>query len=280
MLNQTFEIADLASVAALIVLEGLLSADNALVLAVMVKHLKKDEQKRALLYGLGGAFAFRLVAILGAGYVLKLWQLQAVGAAYLLFVPVKHFWLAYKHRDSDDKQVNAKSLSFWRTVIAVEITDIAFAVDSVLAGVTFVGNKQEKIWVVYFGAIIGIVLLRFAAGFFVRLLDRFPVLDHVAYAIVAWVGVKLSMIAAHTFDKNNPGAMSVHIPEMSKGLFWGVLLAIAGIGAFIAYKNERKGELANDLDDMVEDAQDLVLDEPESAPASIGQSPRRVRVED
>ncbi len=280
MLNQTFELADLASVAALIVLEGLLSADNALVLAVMVKHLKKDEQKRALLYGLGGAFAFRLVAILGAGYVLKLWQLQAVGAAYLLFVPLKHFWLAYKHRDSDDKQVNTKSLSFWRTVIAVEITDIAFAVDSVLAGVTFVGNKQEKIWVVYFGAIIGIVLLRFAAGFFVRLLDRFPVLDHVAYAIVAWVGVKLTMIAAHTFDKNNPGAMSVHIPEMSKGLFWGVLLAIASIGAFIAYKNERKGELASDLDDMVEDAQDLVLDEPESATASAAQSPRRIRVED
>ncbi len=280
MLNQTFELADLASVAALIILEGLLSADNALVLAVMVKHLKKDEQRRALLYGLGGAFAFRLVAILGAGYVLKLWQLQAVGAAYLLFVPLKHFYLAFKHRDSDEKHVNTKGLSFWRTVVAVEITDIAFAVDSVLAGVTFVGNKQEKIWVVYFGAIIGIVLLRFAAGFFVRLLDRFPVLDHVAYAIVAWVGVKLTMIAAHTFDKNNPGAMSIHIPEMSKGLFWGVLLAIAGIGAFIAYKNERKGELAPDLDDMVEDAQDLVLDDVDEEAPAVTQGSRRIRVED
>jgi len=280
MLNQTFELADLASVAALIVLEGLLSADNALVLAVMVKHLKKDEQKRALLYGLGGAFAFRLVAILGAGYVLKLWQLQAVGAAYLLFVPLKHFYLAYKHRDSDEKQVNTKGLSFWRTVIAVEITDIAFAVDSVLAGVTFVGNKQEKIWVVYFGAIIGIVLLRFAAGFFVRLLDRFPVLDHVAYAIVAWVGVKLTMIAAHTFDKNNPGVMSVHIPEMSKGLFWGVLLAIAGIGAFIAYKNERKGVLPEDIDEIVEDVQDLVIDEVDVEEIEAPKVARRIRVED
>ena len=280
MLNQTFELADLASVAALIILEGLLSADNALVLAVMLKQLKKDEQKRALLYGLGGAFAFRLIAILGAGYVLKLWQLQAVGAAYLLFVPIKHFYLAYKHRDSDEKQVNTKGLSFWRTVIAVEITDIAFAVDSVLAGVTFVGNKQEKIWVVYFGAIIGVVLLRFAAGFFVRLLDRFPILDHVAYAIVAWVGVKLTMIAAHTFDKNNPGVMSVHIPEMSKGLFWGVLVAIAGIGAFIAYKNERKGALPEDIDEIVEGVQDLVIDDVNMDEVEAPKAARRIRVKD
>jgi YkoY family integral membrane protein len=280
MFNQTFELADLASVAALIILEGLLSADNALVLAVMVKHLKKDEQKRALLYGLGGAFAFRLFAILGAGYVLKLWQLQAVGAAYLLFVPIKHFYLAYKHRDSEAKQVSTKGLSFWRTVIAVEITDIAFAVDSVLAGVTFVGNKQEKIWVVYFGAIIGIVLLRFAAGFFVRLLDRFPVLDHVAYAIVAWVGVKLTMIAAHTFDINNPGMMSLHVPEMSKGIFWGVLLAIAGIGAFIAYKNERKGVLPEDIDEIVEDVQDLVIDDVDLGENEEPKTVRRIRVED
>ena len=167
--GQVVEVRDLATIIALAVLEGLLSADNALVLAMMVKHLPKDRQKKALLYGLGGAFVFRLIAILFATIVLKQWWLQALGAGYLLFVAVKHFLGAASKKD-----VKPVQRSFWGTVLVVEITDIAFAVDSVLAGITFVGNEQSKIWVVFFGAIAGIVLLRFAASAFIKLLDRFP----------------------------------------------------------------------------------------------------------
>src|SRR4051794_36194650 len=90
-LGQSFQTGDIASVVALVLLEGLLSADNALVLAIMVRHLPKQQQQRALLYGLVGAFVFRLVAILLASFVLKLWWLQAIGAAYLLYLPFKHF---------------------------------------------------------------------------------------------------------------------------------------------------------------------------------------------
>ncbi|HZH98751.1 MAG TPA: hypothetical protein VEX38_07245, partial [Fimbriimonadaceae bacterium] len=91
MFDQTFQIGDLSAVLFLVLLEGLLSADNALVLAILVRHLPRDEQKKALLYGLAGAFVFRLIAILFAAVVLKQWWLQAIGAAYLLFLPIKHF---------------------------------------------------------------------------------------------------------------------------------------------------------------------------------------------
>jgi YkoY family integral membrane protein len=253
--NQAFEAKDVASIAALALLEGLLSADNALVLAMMVKHLPKERQKKALLYGLGGAFVFRFIAILFATVVLKLWWLQALGAAYLVFVTAKHFVGA-----SQPAKTKVVETSFWATVILVEITDIAFAVDSVLAGITFINNDQRKIWVVFAGAIIGIVLLRFAASAFIKLLDRFPNLDHVAYGLVGWVGVKLALISGNSWSKLHDS--NLKIPELHPWLFWTVLLLVAGGGGFLATRREdpdppsRTDEL-----DLIETAQEFEFDE-------------------
>lgn len=252
--HQIVETKDLASVAALVVLEGLLSGDNALVLAIMVRHLPREQQKKALLYGLGGAFFFRLVAILFATVILKQWWLQAIGAAYLILISVKHFV-----GSRSEKEVKPVGKGFWPTVIAVELTDIAFAIDSVLAGITFIHNDSRKIWVVLFGAIVGIVLLRFAAGAFVRILDRYPVLDHVAYALVAWVGVKLAFLAASSSPQATP-----HMPQ---AVFWGVLLTIAVGGTLLAMRySEEPSQEDSDSANLVEDAQDLEFDEDQPKP--------------
>jgi YkoY family integral membrane protein len=234
MFGQTFQASDLAAILALVALESLLSGDNALVLAIMVRHLPKEEQKRALFYGLAGAFVFRLIAIVFAAFVLRQWWLQGLGAIYLLAVPIKHF--VKSARQKGRPPTKPKGASFWMTVLAVEVTDIAFAVDSVLAGVTFVDNRTEKIWVVYLGAVIGIVLLRVAAGQFIRLLEKYPLLDHVAYLLVAWVGVKLLFLTGHSFQAMYPKAVAFHIPEMPPILFWACLLAIGGIGSALALR--------------------------------------------
>jgi YkoY family integral membrane protein len=253
--GQVLEARDAASVGALVVLEALLSGDNALVLAIMVKHLPKEQQKKALLYGLGGAFLFRLIAILFATIILKQWWLQAVGAAYLIFIAIKHLVGSV-----GEKEVKPLNRAFWPTVIAVEFTDIAFAVDSVLAGITFINNRSEKIWIVFFGAIVGIVLLRFAAGLFVRLLDRFPILDHVAYGLVAWVGVKLAFLSGNSWSKQSMAG--THVPEMPTWIFWTVLLGIAGIGSWWAIRNEdRNSPEHNEIADIIEDCQDLEIEE-------------------
>lgn len=253
--NQLIEPKDIATIVALAVLEGLLSADNALVLALMVKHLSKEKQKKALLYGLGGAFVFRLVAILFATIVLKQWWLQAIGALYLVGVSIKHFAVHAQNKD-----VKTVERGFWATVLVVELTDIAFAVDSVLAGITFVGNNQSKIWVVFFGAIVGIVLLRFAATFFIKLLDRFPMLDHVAYLLVGWVGIKLSFISAHSWSAVS--ASATKIPEMPPALFWTVLLSIAvGGGYWATRKEDSNPPSLDDEVDLIEDAQEFEFTE-------------------
>lgn len=236
--GQLFEFADIGKVALLVVLEALLSADNALILAIIVRHLPKEEQKKALFYGLAGAFALRFAAILLASHILQFWWLQAIGAAYLIYLPVKHF---IKHARAESSVQGKEGAGFWMTVIYADLADLAFAIDSVLVAVAVV-NTQSKIWVVYAGAFIGIVLLRFAAGWCLRLLEKYPVLDHVAYALVGWAGVKLFLASGHTFvawhDKAFPKTpFAYQVPEMHPAIFWGGMVAIVVGGVLIAVRN-------------------------------------------
>src|SRR2546425_9010142 len=88
-----FQASDLLTIALLVALEGLLSADNAMVLAVLVLGLPKQEQRPALRYGIIGAFAFRTIATLLAVYLIKLGWVKLAGAAYLLYLSFQHFFM-------------------------------------------------------------------------------------------------------------------------------------------------------------------------------------------
>lgn len=248
---QIFEYSDIAVIAMLILLEGLLSADNALVLAIMVRHLPADQRGRALTFGLGGAFVFRAIAIGLAMFIMKLWWLQAIGAGYLIWMMVKHFWFNKDHHEEVEAGHMADKAGFWKTVLMVEIADIAFAVDSVLAGVALAKAStkvafESKLWVVYAGAVIGIVLLRFAAKAFLKLLDMYPSLEHLAYALVGWAGVKLLVMAGHHFTADiKPGFL---IPEMEPAVFWSVLVLILIVGTWYAVRH------ANPKPDGIPDA--------------------------
>jgi YkoY family integral membrane protein len=212
--GQTFEPHDLIVIGVLVVLEGVLSIDNALVLGLLARRLPKGLQPRALLYGLAGAFVFRIVAIFAAGVLLR-WQWpKLLGGIYLLYVAVKHFFThetPIEKRFADpDETAMARSLPpedltthtrrFWMTVASIELTDLAFAVDSIVAAIGVVSGPAHtegpprinpKLWLVVIGGMLGVVLMRFAAVGFVRLLERFPRLETSAYLLVLVIGAKL-----------------------------------------------------------------------------------------
>ncbi len=209
MYGQTFAWGDIPIIGLLFILEGLLSADNALVLAIMVRHLDGAKQKKALNLGLGMSFAFRVLAILLATLVIRLWWLQLIGALYLLYLPIKHF----VHQGPEGRERPKSKASFGATVLALGITDVAFAVDSVLAAVATV-PQHDKLWIVIVGALLGVVTLRYASKAFLSLLSKYPALDHVAYLLVGWAGVKLLFLSGHTFEKAMPGVIPFPIPEL------------------------------------------------------------------
>lgn len=231
----------------LIGLEGLLSADNALVLAVIAKHLPVDQKKSAINYGIIMAFAFRFAALFVISFIANVWQIQAIGAAYLLYLGLKHviqakFGKENKNIHKDDaKEVKGKG--FGATVGKIALADLAFAVDSILAAVAlalglpdsplgeFGGMDGGQFIVVLLGGIAGLILIKFAATWFVQLLEKRPALETTAYAIVAWVGVKLAVI---TLAHEDIGVIDHDFPHGTTWtlIFYGVLVAIALIGWF------------------------------------------------
>jgi YkoY family integral membrane protein len=187
---------DFLTIALLVLLEGLLSADNAMVLAVLVLGLPEDQQRPALRYGILGAFLFRTVATLLAVQMIRLGFVKLIGGAYLLWLPYQHFFL---HGDSADRRSPKGARGwlglspFWATVIKVELTDIVFAVDSILVGVAM----SSKTWVVLSGGILGIVAMRLVIGQLLTLVRRYPPIVDGAFVIIAWVGVKLVLEWLH-----------------------------------------------------------------------------------
>ncbi|MFY4776070.1 TerC family protein [Metabacillus sp. RGM 3146] len=187
----------------LIVLEGLLSADNALVLAVMVKPLPPEKRKKALFYGLIGAYLFRFVAIGIGVYLIQLSWVKILGAAYLAWLSIKYFIDKRNDNGEDDPEEAAKMTKkgllvkmlgqFWATVVTVELMDIAFSVDSVLAAF----GVSEEVWVLLIGGMLGVLMMRGVAGVFLMLIEKVPELETTAYLLIAIIAIKMALTVVH-----------------------------------------------------------------------------------
>ena len=223
---------DFVTVALLVALEGLLSADNAMVLAVLVLGLPKAQQRKALRYGIFGAFAFRSVAILLAKFLIELGWVKLFGAVYLLYLVYRHFGGGVGSETRRTPPVAASWLGltpFWSTVVKVELTDIVFAIDSILVAVAM----SPKLWVILSGGILGIVMMRLVIGQLLALVQRYPPLVDGAFVIIAWVGIKLMVEYLHT-----EGYVAFAIP---KWLSLGLIVVIFAIALAYSLKIEKRG---------------------------------------
>ncbi|KOP83135.1 hypothetical protein ACFFHH_07715 [Cytobacillus solani] len=217
----------------LVIMEGLLSADNALVLAVMVKHLPEKQRKKALFYGLLGAYIFRFIAIGIGVFLIELWWVKVLGAGYLAWLAIKYFIDKKKEADSEDEEeaqgINKGGIlirlfgTFWGTVAAVEIMDIAFSVDSVLAAF---GISQE-VWVLLLGGMLGVLMMRGVAGVFLKLIDAVPELETSAYILILIISAKMLL-----------GVFGIHIEH----IYFFILLLVVFAATFIIHFMNKKKE--------------------------------------
>ena len=238
MFSQTFEIHDIFVILVLVVLEGVLSIDNALVLGLLARRLPENQRGKALGYGLIGALVFRVVAILLAGWMLRSHIVKLIGGAYLIYLAIKHL-LFTKKKDADRPQardIESGSAKFWPTVAAIELTDVAFAIDSILAAVALVadntpptqGKFHPKLWVIITGGMIGVALVRVAASMFIKLLDKFPRFETAAYLLVLVIGAKLTAdwgfdLLGHPLDFASPSSAMFWV-------FWGLMAGCFCVG--------------------------------------------------
>jgi YkoY family integral membrane protein len=198
--------ASLAIIGNLIIIESLLSVDNAAVLATMVMDLPEKEREKALKYGIWGAYVFRGLAMLFASVLIKIWWLKPVGGIYLLYL-VYSYWKGKQTVKKDDDVIDKKSNwlyrvtvgslgNFWATVCLVELMDMAFSIDNVFAAVAFTPN----IILVCAGVFIGILAMRFIANYFVKMMAKYTFLETAAFIVIAVLGIKLTLSLVEHFQ--------------------------------------------------------------------------------
>lgn len=254
----------------LVILEGLLSADNALVLAVMVNHLPEKQKKRALFYGLLGAYVFRFLAIGLGVFLVKMTAIKVMGALYLLKIAADHFfgdnekaqklinvllylgmgaclvyipitaiqviggllilfllYRTFRSSNSEEGEVENKGKGFWQTVLAVEMMDIAFSIDSVLAAF----GVSNEVWVLFLGGILGVLMMRGVAQIFLKLIERIPEFETTAFVLIALISLKMFL-----------GAAGIHIESY---LFFSVLV-LTFLGTFIVHRMRKPKQREQD----------------------------------
>jgi YkoY family integral membrane protein len=227
----TIQASDFLTILLLVLLEGLLSADNAMVLAVLALGLPKHQRKKALRYGIFGAFAFRSLALVFGLYMIRLSLVKLAGGLYLLYLPFRHFFGESEMHDRGEVPPARSWLglsAFWATVVRVELSDIVFAVDSIVVAV----GMSPKLWVVLTGGVLGIIAIRLVVGQLLSMVERYPVLVDGAFVIIAWVGFRLVVQYLH-----QTGIIGWEIPE-AIGFSLIVVIFAAALGW--AWRDERR----------------------------------------
>ena len=172
----------------IMILEIVLSIDNAAVLAAMVKELPKEQQKKALTYGIAGAYVFRGLALLFASVLIKLVWLKVAGGLYLMYLAYNALSTNVEQGGESKMTIKIPFLSaLWSTIVAIEMMDLVFSIDNVFAAVAFTPN----LWLICGGVFVGILAMRFATTKFVKVLEKNPILERVAYWVIGALGLKL-----------------------------------------------------------------------------------------
>ncbi|UQS84201.1 DUF475 domain-containing protein [Bombilactobacillus thymidiniphilus] len=193
---------DWVLILSLIVMECLLSVDNSIVLAAQAHTLEtKKEQEEALFYGIWGAFIFRFLIIGVATFLIKLWWIKVLGAIYLVYMAVSFFYKKSHSSKKKNKMFKIKGLKpLLQVIISVEFTDIMFSLDSVLTLVAISNNPV----IILIGSIVGIIAMRGVAEVIIKLMNKIPELEPMAYILILVIAVKLFLsIPAIDIEINN-----------------------------------------------------------------------------
>lgn len=193
----------------LIFLEAILSIDNAAILGAMVSGLPDKvripwpsalakvghifdrllghQRQAALRVGLLGAYFGRGLMLLAASFIIRNPWLKLIGALYLIRLALDDLSASGYEGGEEDPMRQVKRTGFWLTVLNVEMMDLAFSLDNVVAAVSL----SDNLWVVMLGVGIGIVVMRFAAGIFSYIVEKEPILKSAAYVLVLNIGIEL-----------------------------------------------------------------------------------------
>ncbi len=174
----------LSALAAIVVIDLVLAGDNAIVIALAARSLPAHLQKRAILWGTGGAIVVRSLMTMAVVWLLKIPGLLLAGGVLLL-------WIAYgllAPPASDDHSHGPVATTFWGAMKTIVIADAVMGLDNVLA---VAGAAHGSYLLVVLGLLISVPIVIWGSTIVLRWVERYPVIVYVGAAVLAWTAAKM-----------------------------------------------------------------------------------------
>ena len=188
-IDQWAEIAPLLPL--IVVLEIVLSADNAVALASITRGLNSSEdQKTALNLGILLALVLRVLLLLTANYIIKYSYIKILASLYLYSI-IYNNYRSKSITNLNNESKDNNGLSMLRVIALLSFTDLAFSIDSVTAAVAI----SDQILLILTGTLVGVIALRFTSGLFIDWLQEYLYLEDAGYIAVGLVASKLLLIS-------------------------------------------------------------------------------------
>lgn len=179
----------------IVFIEGILSIDNAAVLATMITNMNKHDRKKAFKYGIIGAYIFRGLSLIFTTFLLKIKWLKLIGGLYLLFIGIKFFLIK---KINIKKKISYKLFdNLWIKILYIELIDLSFSIDNIIAANAISNN----LLLIFLGVFIGILTMRFITNIFLILIQKYPNIQNYAFLIIIILGIKM-IISYYKFYDN------------------------------------------------------------------------------
>lgn len=171
---------DVGMIAQVILIDLALGGDNSIVIGMAAKNLPKHLQKKAILYGTGGAILLRFIMAFIVSWLFHVPFLKTVGGLLLVCIGIK---LIGAPEDEEDVHVEAKE-TLWPAVRTIMLADALMSLDNVLA---IVGVTDNHWGLLMLGMLISVPIIVFGSTVVAKVMNKFPILVYVGGAILGWV---------------------------------------------------------------------------------------------
>jgi len=174
----------------IIMIDLLLSGDNAVVIALACRNLPEAQRRKGIMYGVGGAIGLRVVLTFFAVTLLALPYLKLVGAILLLWIGIK--LILPEDEEHGEGSIKAEA-NLWGAVKTIIVADFVMSLDNVL-GVAAVAHGN--VWLLVFGLLVSIPMIAWSSQLVLKLIDRYPFIIYAGGALLGYVAGEMLVTEA------------------------------------------------------------------------------------
>jgi len=200
----------------IIIVNLVLSGDNAFVIAMAVRSLPGKQRMNGIVFGVGAAVVLRVVLTFFAATLLRIQYVKLIGGAVIIWIAIK---LLVEGVPEDKLQKEAKTL--WHAVWIIIVADITMSIDNVLA---VAAASKGNFFLLIFGLGLSIPIVVFASTLLVVLMDRYPIIIYVGAAVLGQVGGEMMVTDPFIVQILNPS----NILKYSVEAFFTIGVVVAG----------------------------------------------------